>query len=42
MIVPLFDAYRQSAIVNEAARQLYEREGWTLQADFCVYNLALT
>jgi GNAT superfamily N-acetyltransferase len=29
-------------IVNEAARQLYEREGWTLQADFCVYNLALT
>ena len=29
-------------IVNEVARQLYEREGWTQQTDFCVYNLALT
>jgi GNAT superfamily N-acetyltransferase len=28
-------------IVNSGARSLYEREGWQLQTNFCVYNLAL-
>ena len=27
---------------NSAARALYEAEGWLLQTDYCVYNLALT
>lgn len=28
-------------VTNEAAQALYETEGWTRQADFYVYNLAL-
>jgi ribosomal protein S18 acetylase RimI-like enzyme len=28
-------------VVNEQARALYEREGWQLQTEFCVYNLVL-
>ena len=29
-------------LTNTSARALYEAEGWKLQTDFCVYNLALT
>jgi len=29
-------------ITNAPAQSLYEAEGWKLQTDFCVYNLALT
>ena len=29
-------------VTNTSAQALYEAEGWTLQSDFCVYNLALT
>jgi GNAT superfamily N-acetyltransferase len=29
-------------VTNQAARALYEAEGWQRQTDFCVYNLALT
>jgi ribosomal protein S18 acetylase RimI-like enzyme len=28
-------------VTNTSARALYEAEGWTLQTDFCVYNLVL-
>ena len=28
-------------VTNRNAQALYEAEGWTLQTDFCVYNLAL-
>ena len=29
-------------LTNTSAQALYEAEGWKLQTDFCVYNLALT
>jgi GNAT superfamily N-acetyltransferase len=29
-------------VTNTSAQALYEAEGWKLQTDFCVYNLALT
>jgi GNAT superfamily N-acetyltransferase len=29
-------------VTNAGAQALYEAEGWLLQTDFCVYNLALT
>jgi GNAT superfamily N-acetyltransferase len=29
-------------VTNRSAQALYESEGWKLQTDFCVYNLALT
>lgn len=29
-------------VTNTSAQALYEYEGWKLQTDFCVYNLALT
>jgi GNAT superfamily N-acetyltransferase len=29
-------------VTNERAQALYEAEGWKVQTDFCVYNLALT
>lgn len=29
-------------MTNTGAQALYEAEGWKLQTDFCVYNLALT
>ncbi len=29
-------------MTNKNAQALYEAEGWKLQTDFCVYNLALT
>jgi ribosomal protein S18 acetylase RimI-like enzyme len=28
-------------VTNDAARALYEREGWKRQTDFYAYNLAL-
>jgi ribosomal protein S18 acetylase RimI-like enzyme len=28
-------------VTNKSAQALYESEGWKLQTDFCVYNLAL-
>jgi len=29
-------------VANTSAQALCEAEGWKLQIDFCVYNLALT
>jgi ribosomal protein S18 acetylase RimI-like enzyme len=29
-------------VTNKGARALYEAEGWAMQTDFCVYNLALS
>ena len=29
-------------VTNTSTQALYEAEGWKLQTDFCVYNLALT